>query len=178
MKMKNDFTKEELLKYRNRYQYKNLDFKPTNKGYLTKKEFLKIAEWKTPRPIKHYQKNSDEYVKEITTIAFAPDTSEKLRIESLCILDGVRYPVASSILHFAYRPDYYPIIDFRAIWSLGIEVKNKGYYTFDIWDKYCDECRKLSLKVRDMGLSDTPIRIVDKALWQFSKDNQSSVNYN
>jgi len=71
--------------------------------------------------------------------------------------------VASVILHFKF-PDRYPILDFRALWSLDKEQPK--YYTFDFWWDYVQEIRKLSeyLKI--------DIRTIDKALWYYSKENQ------
>ena len=177
MKPKSDFTRKELLELADRYSYNKPDpvIKGKYKGYLTREEFSEIVEWKTKRQINNYNKNSDDDILKTTTLAFAPNTSERLRIESLCLLHGVHYPVASSILHFGYRPDYYPIIDVRAIDSLyGIEVKNYSFYTFAKWKQYCSNCRELSLKVSSNTLlPDTPMRIVDKALWQFSKNKDN-----
>lgn len=62
---------------------------------------------------------------------------ERVRIESLLGsrrgLKGVGYPVASTILHFAF-PSSYAIMDFRVIQSLG--WKQPSSYTFDFWQRY------------------------------------------
>ena len=35
-------------------------------GFLTKEQGLRILKWKSPRPLKHYKKNSNEDFKKIT----------------------------------------------------------------------------------------------------------------
>ena len=63
--------------------------------------------------------NHAQYVLEMTAIALNA-TSERTRIETLTLLDGVSWPTASVILHFFHRRRY-PILDFRALWSVGLE---------------------------------------------------------
>lgn len=130
--------------------------------YLDKENFVKLGIWKTPRQKKNYKSNSEGLIKEITKFSLLTKNKEA-RIESLTALNGVLYPVASVILHFAF-PDRYPIMDFRAIWSLGWQQPK--YYTFEFWQKYCKEIKTIS---NELGL---PIRTVDKALWEYSKENQ------
>jgi hypothetical protein len=59
----------------------------------------------------------------------------------LTVLEGVQYPVASVILHFCHR-DSYPILDYRALWSLGIEAP--ACYTFDFRWACVTTCRELA----------------------------------
>jgi len=140
--------------------------------FLDKERFLKIWDWKSPYKYlfkKIEEKNEDERIKRITKIAFSPKTDEKDRITLLLGqykgLYGVGYPVASAILHFAF-PDKYPILDTRALESLGI-VKPKSY-NFYFWQRYCDEIREISQKVSE------DIRTIDKAIWMYSKENKKS----
>jgi hypothetical protein len=90
--------------------------------------------------------------------------SEQLRVEVLTLLNGVSWPTASVILHFCHR-EAYPILDFRALWSLGVEA-NDVRYNFDLWWGYTQACRRLA---EETGLS---MRELDRALWQYSKENQ------
>ena len=61
--------------------------------------------------------NAEGFVNAVTATALAtPD--ERLRIEVLTLLDGVDWPTASVVLHFCHA-DPYPILDYRAIWSLA-----------------------------------------------------------
>jgi len=109
-------------------------------------------------------------IKRITRESFETE-DEKICIESLLGqqggLKGVGYPVASTILHFAF-PDEYPIMDFRVISSLGWNKPSS--YKFNFWDNYCKRIRYLSKKY---GLS---IRTVEKALWKFDKEQNSRFN--
>jgi len=78
-------------------------------------------------------------------------------------LRGVDWPTASTLLHFCdLRP--YPILDYRALWSLGYARPPR--YTMPFWLGYVAYVREL---VRRSG---HPIRIVDRALWQYSKARQ------
>jgi hypothetical protein len=115
--------------------------------------------------MKHYKNkdNNDKTVREITSFSFKTK-SEKARIESLRILNGVSYPVASAILHFAF-PNKYPIMDFRVIWSLGWEQPST--YDFDFWQRYCEKIRGIAT------ILNLPIRTVEKALWTYSKEHQN-----
>jgi len=56
-------------------------------------------------------------------------------------------------------------MDYRALWSLGIE-ETAAFYNYDFWWEYVQFSRELAGKV---GVS---IRELDRALWQYSKENQ------
>jgi hypothetical protein len=118
--------------------------------------------WKSHRPKKHYESNDAGLIKETTELSFATEGEEE-RILKLIELKGVSWPVASAILHFAF-PNKYPILDFRALWSLGWEKPSA--YSFKFWQKYCHEISQIAQQV---NLS---IRTVDKALWAYSKEKQ------
>lgn len=168
-----EITKEKIREYAQKYDER---YKGTNdeivenemkrwlesNRYLDRERFIKIGLWKSKRPKKKYESNDDLMVKEITRFSLMTK-SEEARIRSLLVLNGVSYPVASVILHFAF-PDKYTILDFRAIWSLGWDQPK--YYTFNFWKKYCDEIKEIS---KMMGEN---IRTIDKALWEYSKENQ------
>jgi len=166
-------TKEKIREYAQKYdeRYNGTDDEVVEKEtkkwlrshpFLDRDRFIKIGLWKSKRPKKKYESNDDLVVKEITRFSFSTN-SEEARIKSLMVLNGVSYPLASVILHFAF-PNKYPIMDFRAIWSLGWQQPK--YYTFDFWQNYCKEMRMISKKVGEN------IRTIDKALWEYSKENQ------
>ena len=52
---------------------------------------------------------------------------------ALLELRGVGVPVASALLHFAV-PERYPILDFRALESLG-DRRRRTHYTVDFLDR-------------------------------------------
>ena len=91
--------------------------------------------------------------------------NERLKIEVLTLLCGVEWPTASVILHFCAN-DRYPILDFRAMWSLSVDVPKA--YDFDFWWGYVQYARHLADETR------MTMRTIDRALWQFSKENQPS----
>ena len=133
------------------------------RGYFDKADFIAVAEWKTPRVRKHYHSNSAEEIRDVTTLALST-RSERLRIESLLLLRGVSWPVASVILHLAHK-DPYPILDFHVLWSLGVDVQHITY-NFAFWWAYTEFCRQLSDE------NQVDMRTLDRALWQYSKENQ------
>jgi hypothetical protein len=132
------------------------------RGHLTRPEFLRVCAWKSVRTKPRCRKNSAHRIETFTRAAFAT-SDEALKIDLLRLLDGVEWPTASTILHFCdARP--YPILDYRALWSLGFAKPPK--YTMEFWLKYLEFTRGLAAKA---GL---PIRTVDRALWQYSKEKQ------
>ena len=133
------------------------------KNNLSKDIFVQIASWKTPRQRRNYERNSASLVSEVTGISFESGRNERVRIEILTLLAGVDYPVASTLLHFAF-PDRYPILDFRALWSL--RMQRPPVYSFGLWCSFAETMRKESARLR------ISIRDLDKALWVFSKENQ------
>jgi len=133
------------------------------RGYLTKDDLVLLTRWKSPRSLPRVEQNADCFVKEVTTISLSEDTSEELRIKILTILDGVQWSIASVVLHFAF-PDQYPILDYRAIWSL--QEPQPATYTFDFWMQYTEFCRAY-IKQHQLCM-----RSFDRALWTYSKENQ------
>ncbi len=71
--------------------------------------------------------------------------------------------MASVILHF-FHSEPYPILDYRALWSLGID--EPPYYKYDFWWGYVRICRDLA------EANAVCMRTLDKAMWQYSKENQ------
>lgn len=134
-----------------------------DKPALAKSVLIEVARWKSPRSVHHVKTNDEEYVREVSAVALSTPC-ERLRIESLTLLDGVSWPTASVILHF-FHDDQYPILDFRALWSVQEPVPNE--YDFDLWWKYVVYCRELADR------ANVDMRTLDRALWQFSKETQS-----
>ncbi len=163
------FPETDLSFFAARYQYSRhepavwgLSEAVRRRGWLTKDDLRIVAQWKAPRSAGRVEKNSEDYVKEITSFALTAET-ERARIEILTSLNGVRWPTASVILHF-FHADPYPIMDFRSLWSVSLDLPTQ--YSFDFWWLYVVYCRTLSKK---NGLD---MRTLDRALWQYSKENQ------
>jgi len=131
------------------------------RGHYTRDEFLGVCSWKTERSAPLVQGNSTATVEAATRASFAAGDDEAERIECLLTLEGVGVPTASALLHFAF-PEDYPILDVRALESLG--HKGRSVYPVSFWEQYVHACRELAA---EHGVS---IRELDKALWQWSKD--------
>lgn len=134
------------------------------RGKYTRAELLKVARWKTRgRSEWLCELNTEAQVRAATTRALRT-RDERERVDALIGLHGVALPTASVLLHLA-RPNLYPIIDFRALWSLGVE-KEPRFYGFALWWAYVEACRALSTEA---GVT---MRRLDRALWQYSKEHQ------
>jgi hypothetical protein len=133
-----------------------------DRGYLSHDELRVLGHWKTPRSAPRIARNDPEFVRETTRVALGT-ASERLRIEALTLLEGVEWPTASVILHFAH-PEPYPILDYRALWSLGVSPPPR--YGFEMWQAYVAFTRSTAHR---LGVS---MRDLDRALWQFSKERQ------
>jgi hypothetical protein len=165
-----ELTKENILSWAKRYDTmagsvdkeveERMKKKLAAQRFLSKCDLVEIGLWKSHRPKKRYESNEDAVVRELTKFSFEA-TTERARIGALCVLSGVSFAVASVILHFAF-PERYPILDFHALESLGQSQPNS--YTFEFWLDYCDQVKGIAEKLS------LPLRTVDKALWQFSKE--------
>jgi hypothetical protein len=130
------------------------------RGHYTRVELIQVCAWKTARSRSKVAANSKTAVVEVTRRAVAA-TDEATRMTALLDLGGVGVPTASVLLYFAF-PNDYPILDVRALESLG--VRPRSQYPESFWLQYLATCRELA---RRCGVS---IRILDKALWQHSKE--------
>ena len=134
------------------------------RGYLTRSDLRKICYWKSPRTRRRIDKNDEAFIQVVTQVA-RTTPNERLRISSLTLLDGISWPTASVILHFCH-PEPYPVLDFRALWSLSVDVPKQ--YDFAFWWAYTGFCRNLANHV------EVSMRVLDRALWQYAKENQST----
>jgi hypothetical protein len=130
------------------------------RGHYNREEFSLICAWKTERSKSRVATNSATAIELATRRAFR-SRDEGRRMEALTGLDGVGVPTGSALLFFAF-PDDYPILDVRALGSLG--QKARTVYPIDYWVEYLLACRRLAAEV------EVPIRTLDKALWQASKE--------
>ncbi len=128
------------------------------RGHFTRGEFLTVCAWKTARSKSKVEANDDAAVEQATRLALAAGDEAK-RMEALLTLNGVGIPTASALLFTAY-PDRYPILDVRALQSLGHRARTT--YPVSYWRRYLDACRSLA---EQHGVT---LRVLDKALWQHS----------
>jgi hypothetical protein len=131
-------------------------------GFLTRPDFLRLCEWKSPRSRRQAERNERGFIRAVTATALSTP-NERLRIEVLTLLRGVDWPTASVILHFGHRASY-PILDVRALWSAGIAKPPR--YHFDFWWDFTRFCRRLAQQ------HSCTMRTLDRALWQYSKERQ------
>jgi hypothetical protein len=162
------FPESQIVQFADRYKYADdaeiVALRPSivERGYLVSDELYQVSDWKAARNKSRVRRNSEDYIREITRFSLHT-TSERARIESLRILDGVEWPMASVILHF-FHSERYPILDFRALWSIGVDEPNN--YDFAFWWEYVSFCRDLADR------ASVDMRTLDRALWQYSSENQ------
>lgn len=132
------------------------------RGCLTLEDLQMVSRWKSPRNATRIERNDESYVQEITRFALST-ANERARVEALTLMDGVQWPTASVVLHFYHREPY-PVLDFRALWTIGLEVPSQ--YDFAFWWAYVQYCRELSQE------SKLEMRSLDQALWQYSREYQ------
>jgi len=132
------------------------------RGYVTRDEFLELCKWKSQRTKSRCATNYEFTVRTITRAALASN-DEPLKVDLLRTLAGVEWPTASTLLHFCDRRPY-PILDYRALWSLGLAEPPS--YNVGFWLEYLGFTRRLARRRKvDIGT-------LDQALWQYSKERQ------
>ena len=129
-------------------------------GHLTKNELLEFGRWKSSgrRNDHHVMSNRETDVIERSHRAFVDENHEPLER-----LKGVALRTALAIMHFAF-PRKYPIIDVRALCTLGIKASN---ISPKLWYAYQKNCRAWA---KEYGVS---LRTLDRALWQYDKDGRN-----
>jgi hypothetical protein len=166
------FAESQVTRFAERYSYAENDdelrvvVRPAvlARGFLKRDEFLAICEWKTQRSKSRCARNSAFTVETLSRAALAT-TDESLKMDLLRTLYGVEWPTASTLLHFCDRRPY-PILDYRALWSLGCDKVPR--YTMKFWLEYLAFTRGLARRLKQ------DIRTLDRALWQYSKERQGS----
>ena len=143
-------------------------------GSLSRNTIIKILKWKSPRPLRFYNKNEEVYIKNITQLSFK-EKNDKLKIHILTALKGVNYPSASAILMFK-NPDFFPVLDIRVWKQLYknnlVSVNPRGIgFTLDQWDSYVKIIRSLSRKYN------TTAREIEKKLFDYDKLTQEGNLY-
>jgi hypothetical protein len=136
-----------------------------SRGYYRRDEFIAVCRWKTPRSGPKVAANTAKTVARLTGRAFTT-SDEARRMEALLELAGVGVPTASTLLFFAFPGDY-PILDVRALESLGTNPRSQ--YPISFWLDYLAVCRELASRHR------VGVRTLDKALWQHSKERAKPV---
>jgi hypothetical protein len=130
------------------------------RGWYRRAEFIAVCRWKTARSASRVAGNSAPSIRTATGRALGSE-DEATRMTALLGLEGVGVPTASTLLYFAFPADY-PILDVRALESLG--VKARSVYSVSFWLEYLAACRELAKR------HSVDLRTLDKALWQYSKE--------
>jgi len=59
------------------------------RGHMTRDDLEQVGRWKSARATGYLARNEPALVEEVTRVAFAADTSDRLRHRILCLLAGV-----------------------------------------------------------------------------------------
>ena len=132
-------------------------------GYYTRRQFLRVAKWKSPRTQHLCAENTEADIKRATALALSADDERQQN-------PGPDQPAWSRVAYGFGLPaplGSRPVPDHRLPrpWSLGVE-EAPADYTFDFWWTYVATCRSLAAE------AGVPMRILDRALWQYSKEHQ------
>lgn len=138
-------------------------------GYLTKEQTIRILKWKSPRPLRFYEQNTNTEIETITKLAFQQN-NDNLKIHILTALKDVNYPSASAILMF-YEPKKYPVLDIRVWKQLYknnlVSSNSKGQnFTLEQWANYLKIIRSLANE------NNLTSRQVEKRLFDYDKSTQ------
>ena len=129
------------------------------RGYYTREEFIEVCAWKTVRSRPRSRATPKQ-----PWSSDRPGHRNRGRIREDDGAARARRRRRADCLDapvFAF-PDHYPILDVRALESLG--VKPRSQYPLSFWLGYLDACHELA---QQAGVS---LRTLDKALWQHSKE--------
>jgi hypothetical protein len=135
--------------------------KAKEQGFMTKKDFLTVVEWKAARSKGYAAKNDPDDIREATQIAFSSPHA-RVRFGVLMTLSGVAYPMASAILHLVCKD--VPLLDVNALAALGVEKPPS--YNFIFWNAYCSFVLTIAEK------SALSLRTIDRALWAYGEENR------
>lgn len=136
------------------------------RGWFSRAEFLEMCRWKSPRPSRHYERNSAAAIRGVSRTVLAT-RSERARMQRLDQLHGVSVPVASAILTLI-DPARYGVLDIR-VWRLlftirSVEGNPRGRgFTLRQWFRYLRELRSHAKK---LGV---PVRAVEYTLFSYHK---------
>ncbi len=144
------------------------------KKEFTRGEFLAMCLWKSPRSIRHCERNSARRIQSVSRRVFST-RSEKERIELLTSLHGVGIPTASAILTLT-NPAKYGVIDIRVwqlLYRLGSVHRNaRGQgFRFEQWLEYLMILRNHAKRLH------VPVRLVELTLFTFHESHQKGTLY-
>lgn len=189
--MKIDLEIKDILKYARRFDIQKYNDskiycmlpQAVKRGYMEKDCLHEVAKfkWKGGRTKDLCAENTEELLKKISAIVFNDknkfeEKNDILRMATLRLLNGVEWPMASTILHFAF-PNQYPILDKNTMQAIGSSCKPPKY-NIELWLDYIKICRdkrdemdKCDEVHRHISKSCNIMRLLDKALFVQGQEN-------
>ena len=165
------YSRDELLIHAEHYRWPGEDeaiaagAPARRQGYYTLEGLWAVERFKIHGPRQRVANENDpRYVEKVTRTALGARgenaVEDRTRIEGLTRLHGVRYRVASMLLHLAYpfEPPAagYPAMDRLTALALGLEAKD--FESWPLYEEHADRCRTQA------ELAELDLRTVDRAL--------------
>ncbi len=141
---------------------------------FTRGEFLAMCRWKSPRSIRHCERNSARSIQSVSRRVFST-RNERKRIELLTSLHGVGIPTASALLTLT-NPAMYGVIDIR-VWQLlyrlgSVHQNARGQgFRFEQWLEYLMILRNHAKRLH------VPVRLVELTLFTVHESHQKGTLY-
>jgi len=130
-----------------------------------------IVRWKSERAVQYLIGNSNEKIRRVLSVAASPESNTENAVMALLELKGIDITLASAILA-AIFPDRYSVLDYRSLEALGHSRHDVHFY-----EEYLAFCKRLAesniVKPQNDLPAPTPLRAIDRALWEWSHSNRS-----
>ena len=162
-----DDSKNEFEKQYNKLK-ENVKSEISKSKTLKEETFQEIYGWKTRnRSKRHLDSDLKLYLDAISKLLNEPSIEKK--IETIAGLSGIRFPVASTVLHFVY-PEDFPIIDVRTVkvlWDKGMLDRKLG----DNMKDYTTYREKI-MKIKEI-CKESSLRSIDRALFTYNEKKEA-----
>lgn len=146
-----------------RHLFESLGPNVRDRGHLTKDDLDALARWRAQRASGFVARNDPDEVVEISRLAFAAGTSDRVRLKLLTLLDGVSDRTAATALAI-WDPDRYVPWDERTARVLTAAARIDDASLPANWTQYLSS---VALLADDAGLS---LRGAEKALFAMGTD--------
>ena len=144
------------------------------RGWFTRSEFLAMCRWKSPRSIRHCERNGPARIRSVSRALLAT-RDEGQRLALLTALSGVSVPTASAILTLV-DPRRYGVLDIR-VWQLLYAMGTVGRrphgvgFTAGDWLTYLATLRQAA---REAG---TTVRLAEYSFFLCHRNHQIGTLY-
>jgi len=129
-----------------------------------------IVRWKSELAVHYLIGNSDEKIRRVLSVAASPESTTGAAVRALLELHGIDITLASAIMA-AIFPDRYTVLDYRSLEALGHSRHDVHFY-----EEYLAFCKRLAesniVKPQDDLPGATPLRTLDRALWEWSHSHR------